>query len=235
MLRIAFATGTEPGKWFSRFREASATPLETIAADDALGAVLDGTAAVALTRLPMPPLQDPRVDETFHVVRLYEEAPGIAVPKDSVFAELGEDVEWAEVADEILNYEIPSTGLADAAAVRDALQIVAANVGIVIAPRPLLKVLAKKQVVPLGLVKEDVARTEIAVVWRKADDCDDIQDFVGITRGRMPHSSRGKDVKLSAREKSLAKNARRAAAAKTGKKPVSGRSQRNTGRRKGRK
>ena len=100
MLRLAFATGTEPGKWFRRFEENTAHGgLYTVDADDALAPLVAGEVDLALARLP-----DPRVDDTFHVVRLYKEAPGIAVPKDSVYAEVGEELALADVADEHLNY-----------------------------------------------------------------------------------------------------------------------------------
>ena len=166
MLRLAFATGTEPGKWFRRFEENTAHGgLYTVDADDALAPLVAGEVDLALARLP-----DARVDDTFHVVRLYKEAPGIAVPKDSVYAEVGEELALADVADEHLNYRVADSGLVDVPAVRDALQVVAANVGIAIAPRPLLKVLSKKQVVPLGLKDESVPVTEIALVWRKDED-----------------------------------------------------------------
>src|SRR5699024_7572289 len=52
MLRLSFATGTEPGKWFERFRRATDHGgLETIDADDALGPLLSGDVDVALARL----------------------------------------------------------------------------------------------------------------------------------------------------------------------------------------
>ena len=203
MLRLAFATGTEPGKWFRRFEENTAHGgLYTIDADDALAPLVAGEVDLALARLP-----DARVDNTFHVVRLYQEAPGIAVPKDSVYAEVGEELALADVADEHLNYRLADSGHVDVPAVRDALQVVAANVGIAIAPRPLLKVLSKKQVVPLSLKDESVPVTEIALVWRKEDDGEAIQDFVGVAKGRTARSSRQEKPKRSAREK--AKQARR--------------------------
>lgn len=210
MLRLAFATGTEPGKWFRRFRENTAHGgLETLDADDALATLLSGGADLALARVPAA--GDERIDSSFHVVRLYAEAPGVAVPKDSVYAEVGEDVRAEDVADEYLNYRIPDSGLVDVDAVRTGLQVVGANVGIVIAPRPLLKVLSKKQVVPLGLVDAEVPRTEICLVWKKGRDADDIQDFVGVAKGRTKNSSRQEKPKRSAREKAKAKQARRAA------------------------
>ena len=205
MLRLVFSTGTEPGKWFRRYRDSHPPEsLVTVDADDAMDVLLTHEADLALTRLP-----DSRVDDSFHVVQLYEEAPGIAVPKDSVYAEVGEDVTPEDVAEEIVNYRIAQDGSVDVPALRTALQVVAANVGVAIAPRPLLKVLSKKQVVALGLEDPTVARTVIALVWRRADDGDEIQDFVGVAKGRTRNSSRNAAPKRSARDKAKAKQARR--------------------------
>lgn len=205
MLRLVFSTGTEPGKWFRRYRDSHPPEsLVTVDADDAMDVLLAHEADLALTRLP-----DSRVDDSFHVVQLYEEAPGIAVPKDSVYAEVGEDVTQEDVAEEIVNYRIAQDGSVDVPALRTALQVVAANVGVAIAPRPLLKVLSKKQVVALGLEDPTVARTVIALVWHRADDGDEIQDFVGVAKGRTRNSSRNAAPKRSARDKAKAKQARR--------------------------
>lgn len=205
MLRLVFSTGTEPGKWFRRYRDSHPPEsLVTVDADDAMDVLLAHEADLALTRLP-----DSRVDDSFHVVQLYEEAPGIAVPKNSVYAEVGEDVTQEDVAEEIVNYRIAQDGSVDVPALRTALQVVAANVGVAIAPRPLLKVLSKKQVVALGLEDPTVARTVIALVWRRADDGDEIQDFVGVAKGRTRNSSRNAAPKRSARDKAKAKQARR--------------------------
>ena len=205
MLRLAFVTGTEPGKWFQRFQDNTAHGgLFTVDADDSLAELLAGHVDLALTRLP-----DPRVDDSFYVVRLYEEAPGIAVPKDSVYAEVGEALALADVSDEHLNYRLTDAGEVDIAAVREALQVVAANVGIAIAPLPLIKILSKKQVVPLALKDSGVPVTEITLVWRKAEDSEAIQDFVGIAKGRTARSSRQEKPKRTAREKAKAKQSRR--------------------------
>lgn len=212
MLTLSFVTGTEPGKWFRRFRERTDHGgLVAVDSDDPLAELREGRADLALARLP-----DARVGEDHHVVRLYGEAPGVAVPRDSIFAELGEDVPVGELSDERLNYRIAEDGSVDVAQVRSGLQVVAANVGVVIAPRPLLKVLAKKQVVPLGLVDPAVPVTEIALVWLRRADSEAIQDFVGIARGRTVNTSRQAAPKRSAREKALAKQARRGQSGKKG-------------------
>lgn len=205
MLTLSFVTGTEPGKWFHRFRaRTDHGGLVTIDTDDALAELLGGRADLALTRLP-----DTRVTDDHHVVRLYEEEPGVAVPLDSVFAELGESVAGADLAGEYVNYRTAADGTVDIAQVRAGLQVVGANVGVVIAPRPLLKVLAKKQVVPLGLDDPAAPRTEIALVWHRGGDSGAIQDFVGIAKGRTVNSSRQAAPRRTAREKTLAKQARR--------------------------
>lgn len=108
-------------------------------------------------------------------------------------------MDLADLDGEIINWSMPDSGEVDAAAVRDALQIVAANVGVVIAPRPLLKVLSKKLVEHRDI--KGGTETSIALVWKKDEDSEEIQDFVGIARGRTRNSSRQQTVKLSAREK----------------------------------
>lgn len=102
MLRLAFVTGTEPGKWFTRYRDTTDHGLEEIPSDDPFALLIDGSAGLALLRLP-----DPRVGapgERFHQVQLYAEKPGVAVPKDSVYAEVGEAVRLSDLAGEHINY-----------------------------------------------------------------------------------------------------------------------------------
>ncbi|STC70089.1 LysR family transcriptional regulator substrate-binding protein [Corynebacterium pilosum] len=200
MIRLAFVTGTEPGKWFRRYAHATTHRLTTIDADDACGALLAGEADLALTRLP-----DPRITDEFHTVVLYDEEPGVAVPKESVYAEVGEAVRMADLADEHVNEHTTTEEL------RAALQVVAANVGVAFAPRPLLKVLSKKRVVPLGVRDWPGETTSIGLAWRKDDDSDAIQDFVGIAKGRTPNSSRAAAPRRNAKEKRLVKEARRKA------------------------
>ena len=213
MLRISFVTGTEPGKWFRRFSAHTAHgELHTRGVDDPVAELLAGAADVALVRSALEGL-DARLDpDSCHVVRLYREAPGIAVPKGSVYAEVGEKVRAADVADEHVNYRAESAADLDIVELRTALSVVGANVGVAYGPWPLLKVLSKKQVVALPYVGDDAVATEVSLVWRKADDGPAIQDFVGVAKGRTSNSSRQEKPKAnrSAREKTLAKQKRRA-------------------------
>lgn len=205
MLSLGFVTGVEPDKWVRRYREN--TRHGGIAAHglaDPVIPLIDGRIDVALVRLP-----DPRIDDRFHVIELYDEEAGIAVPKDSVFAEVGDTLGPRDVDGETVNYRIADDGTLDVDALRTALQVVAANVGIALAPRPALKVLSKKQVVHLGYRDRSMPVTRIALAFPKERDSDAVQDFVGVAKGRTANSSRQAAPKRSAREKTLAKQQRR--------------------------
>ena len=203
MLRLSFVTGTEPGKWFTRFRDRTAHGrLLATESEDPVAELLDARADLALARLP-----DPRVTDEHHVVELYREAPGIALPKDSELTLLDE-LTPGDIEGEIINWSTPPDGRIDIPAVRTGLQVVAANVGVLIAPRPLIRVLSRRQIEHRDF-RGDVPATIIALVWRKVDDSGAIQDFVGIAKGRTSNSSRQAAPKRTAREKALAKQQRR--------------------------
>ncbi|WP_246816578.1 LysR substrate-binding domain-containing protein [Corynebacterium sp. HMSC29G08] len=232
MLTISFVTGTEPGKWFKRYEELSGTCLSTLPSTNPLAEPAD----LALLRLP-----DARVDDSYHVVRLYEEALGVAVPKDSVYAEMfaatGEAVDIEDLRDEIVNFDffecLKPAGEAAGETVGDAieqlqgaLQVVAANVGVAYGPLPLLRALSKKQVAAVELRAPEVAPTQIALVWEKERDSDEVQDFVGVAKGRTVRSSR-----QTATPKKPGKSQVKDRSAKGGKKTVQHRRMRKRKRR----
>ncbi|WP_342319432.1 LysR substrate-binding domain-containing protein [Corynebacterium mayonis] len=194
MLRLSFVTGTEPGKWLRRFSQATTHGLDAAADDDPLAVLAAGKCDLTLVRLA-----DERVTGEHHVVRLYDETPGVAVSKDSVFAEVGEPVLFSDLAGEIVNFTF-EVG-ADYNDLRAALQVVAANVGVAYAPLPLLQALSKKQVVPLALRGGEPVPTEIALVWKKSEDSDAIQDFVGVAKGRTLNSSRAQAPSANVKKK----------------------------------
>lgn len=205
MLSLGFVTGVEPDKWVRRYRENTRHGgIDAHGLADPVGPLLDGELDLALVRLP-----DERIDDRFHLIELYDEETGVAVPKDSVFAEAGETLSPRDVDGETVNYRIADDGTLDVDALRTALQVVAANVGIALAPRPALKVLSKKQVVHLGYRDRSLPTTRIALVFAKDRDSDAVQDFVGVAKGRTANSSRQAAPKRSAREKTLAKQRRR--------------------------
>ena len=125
MLSLSFITGTEPDKWFRRFTDRTDHGgLRTVASDDALAQLLSGDVDVALVRLP-----DARVTDEMHVVRLYDEQPGIALPVDHTLTLL-EQVGETDIVGELIHDQ----GSSDIPAIREHLGVVAAGVGVVIAP-----------------------------------------------------------------------------------------------------
>src|SRR5699024_11535241 len=105
MLRLSFATGTEPGKWFERFRRATDHGgLETIDADDALDPLLAGEVDVALARLPQGGIDKRISGDTTHIVRLYTEDRGVGVRRGTVFAEQRGGVDPRAIAEVLLHF-----------------------------------------------------------------------------------------------------------------------------------
>ncbi|AKE41767.1 LysR family transcriptional regulator [Corynebacterium kutscheri] len=206
MLRLSFITGTEPDKWFDRFNTRTSYGLQTQRSDDPLADILNDSADLVLTRLP-----DHRLNDELHKVVLYEEALGVALPKEHTLT-LVPTLSEEDISEEIIHYR--SGVEVDIPAVRNGLQLVAANVGIVIAPRPLLKVLSGKLIEHRGFSGQQPS-TQIALVWKKEKDSEAIQDFVGIAKGRTPNSSR-QTVKKTAKQKTQEKAKRRQATIRKG-------------------
>lgn len=182
-LSLAFDTGAAPDKWIRRFTERSSCQLVAYESIDACGKLLAGEADLALVRLP-----DSRVNDELHRVVLYEEQPQICLPKEHELTLL-EAVSSAELAELGVPVLYQAAGKPDVKEVATQVQVVAANVGCVIGPGPLFRAVAGKETVTrpwLGPAET----TQMALVWLKAADCPEIQDFVGICKGRTAHSSR---------------------------------------------
>nr|WP_120491968.1 LysR family transcriptional regulator [Corynebacterium lactis] len=241
-LRIAFAMGTSPEKWFRRFSQripARIARLAPEAFDDPMEALESGAADMAIVRLPSTgavqadqpgqPGQpgaarpDAALPDSLHRIRLYDEAWGVAFEKEHVFS-LSESIALPLLGDETIL--LTST---DPAQLRQMLPVAATGAGVVVGPRTILKTLSKKAISSSNLVDVDsqeqaegvapMSKTSIWLVWPKASDDEIRQEFVGIVQGRREGSTRAQlgraaaesePKRLSAREKTLAKQARRA-------------------------
>lgn len=201
-LRVVFAPGVVPGKWFGRFDSRvpgwRAAGAQT---DDPLRHVLAGTADIGIVRIPgvhwdggvgagdlagLKEIGNAEMDaHGLHRVLLYEETAGVAVPADHPVTALGdgEPVDPDDLTGEVLLYRgvVPSV-------VRENLDVVAANVGHVVAPRPLLRSLNRRGVAHRTL--SGGPATQVALVWRRDRDDEVVQQFVGTCRGRRASSSR---------------------------------------------
>lgn len=191
-LRIIYSPGVQPDKWFTRFDERIPNwKVASAQVDDPLKYIRAGAADVAIVRLAGGDLGGVGGKESdLHEVRLYEEQLGVAAPKDHPLKVM-ESATFAEIEDEIINAAPDAAGNVDLSAVCEGLQVVAANVGVVIAPRPLLRAVNQSGVVHRDLFDaHGVGGSRVALVWRKDRDADEVQDFVGICKGRKAGSTR---------------------------------------------
>lgn len=177
-LVVAFVPGVTPGKWERIWRERhgnSTLTLVPLPQSAAAQALRDGSAHMAF-------LREVRADDAWHAIPLYREAPVVAAPRDSLVAAL-DDVRLQDLADEIV---LP-VDLIDGSG-QDAIELVAANVGVAIVPQSVARAHSRKDVVARPLL--DAPDTGIALVWPQDDAHPLAETFIGVVRGRTANSSR---------------------------------------------
>lgn len=176
-LTIAFVPGVSPAKWVRVWRDRNPDVelvLQPIGADEVADA-LAGLADMAFARLP--------VEDGHHAIPLWTETAVVAMPKDSALAD----------ADQVTQEQLAATEVVDhgpvPADVDAALDLVEANVGVVVLPQSLFRAASRKELVGRPLV--DAPGTRIALVWRDEDASELTDEFIGVVRGRTANSSRG--------------------------------------------
>jgi DNA-binding transcriptional LysR family regulator len=170
------------------------TPLTLVqvAAADADGALRAGEADAALVRLP--------VDRTyFSAIPLYTETTVVIVPKDHVVAAV-EEVTLDDLADEIvqhplddvLDWERPpgQPAFERPATTADAIELVAAGVGLLIVPQSLARLHHRRDLTYRTVT--DAPESAVALAWPEERTTEQVEDFIGIVRGRTVNSSRGR-------------------------------------------
>jgi DNA-binding transcriptional LysR family regulator len=132
----------------------------------------DGLADVSFVRLP--------ADRTgLSVIPLYEETFVVVVPRDHPVSAF-ERVSVADLAAE----ERVSAALSS----EDAVGLVAAGGGILILPQSLARLHTRKDVVARPVT--DLPTSTIAIAWMEDRTTAQVEEFVGIVRGRTAASSR---------------------------------------------
>lgn len=180
-LRVAFVPGVTPGKWERVWRDhrtrgrLDLTPMNQ---DAALAALTEGTAHMAL-------LRDVTADETWHAIPLYREAPVVVAPKGSLVAGL-DSVTLIELCslDDVVMLTVDlhgGTGL-------DAIELVAANVGVAVMPQSVARAHSRRDVVARPVT--DGVETSISLAWPAVGAHPMVDEFIGIVRGRTANSSR---------------------------------------------
>lgn len=220
MFRLAYVPGVTPGKWVRIWNERQPdVPLDLVAvtAADAAGLLRDRGADAALLRLP--------ADRTgLSAIPLYTETTVVVVPKDH-FVSAADEVASADLADEIVQRPLDDTlDWADAAppgrpaferpaTTADAVQLVAAGVGLLLVPQSLARLHHRRDLTYRPVT--DAPQSQVALSWPQDATTDLVDDFIGIVRGRTVNSTRGRVGQAQAAER--AKEAKAAKTSRSGK------------------
>ena len=182
--RIAAVPGVTLTKWTRAWQERRHdAPLEVLrsTAEQQIGVLHAGAADVSFVRIAggddAGNALDALGDNDLSAITLYVETPVVVVPKDHPLAEL-ESVTLAE-----LDGENQLDGSWE-----EAIELAAANVGVVVVPQSIARLHSRKDVVARPV--SDAAETRIALAWLTAATTERVEEFIGIVRGRTARSSR---------------------------------------------
>ncbi|EST20561.1 LysR family transcriptional regulator [Streptomyces roseochromogenus subsp. oscitans DS 12.976] len=181
-----------------------------------------GEADAGLVRLP--------VDRTyFSAIPLYTETTVVVVPKDHLIT-AADEVTVADLADEVLFHPLDDVfdwagppgepAFERPATTPDAIELVAANVGLLVVPQSLARLYHRKDLTYRPVT--DAPQSSIALSWPEEATTDLVEDFIGIVRGRTVNSTRGraKSPAEQKQQRSEPKGTRQKPAAKaTGRTP----------------
>ncbi|ROR37885.1 LysR family substrate-binding domain-containing protein [Kitasatospora cineracea] len=231
--RLVYVPGVTPTKWLRVWEERLPdTPVELLqsAPADGHALLLSGGADAGLVRLP--------VDRTvLSAIPLYTETTVVVFPKDHWLA-AAEEVTAADLAEEVVFHpqddtldwpELPGRPAFERPATTgDAIELVAANVGVLAVPQSLARLHHRRDLTYRTLV--DVPQSQVALAWPEDATTDLVEEFIGIVRGRTANSSRGRTAaaeeqrRPSSTKKSKAQPQQRTGQGGSGKpKPTPGR------------
>ena len=209
-----------PAKWVRIWNERLPdVPLTLLAVDpaEAFGALREGSADAGLVRLPVD-------RDDISAIPLYTETTVVVVPKDHLFAEV-EEIWASDLADELvlhplddtLGWEQPPGRPANErpATTADAIELVAAGVGVLALPQSLARLHHRKDLTYRTL--NDVPQSRVALSWPAADEAPDlVEEFIGIVRGRTVNSTRGRRAEAQKGQKQPRKEQKPGRSAKPG-------------------
>ncbi|OWA00667.1 LysR family transcriptional regulator [Streptomyces sp. CS113] len=214
--RLAYVPGVTPDKWARIWNERLPDvplALTQVSAAGAAGVLLDGGADAGLVRLP--------VDRTLlSAIPLYTETTVVLIPKDHLVT-AAEEATVADLADEIVLHPLDDVlgwerlpgrpALERPATTADAVELVAAGIGVLLVPLSLARLHHRKDLTYRTVT--DAPASGVALSWPEDAHTDLVEDFIGIvrgrtvnsTRGRQPEPARAKEGKQTARKQSAGK------------------------------
>ncbi|MFC9942720.1 LysR family substrate-binding domain-containing protein [Streptomyces pratensis] len=193
--RLAYVPGVTPTKWVRIWNERlPGTPLTLVGvpAAEAAGLLRDGGADAGFVRLP--------IDRTdLSAIPLYTETTVVVIPKDHA-ATAVEEMSAEDLAEEIVLHPLDDTlgwerppgrpAFERPASTADAVELVAAGVGLLVVPQSLARLHHRKDLTYRPLTGAPESR--IALSWPEEKTTDLVEEFIGIVRGRTVNSTRGR-------------------------------------------
>lgn len=224
-LTLGYVPGGTPAKWVRIWAERHPDvrlTLHPVSAAEAADDVRAGNVDVALLRLPAD-------TSALSVIPLYEETTVAVMPTDHLLTaadELGsadldgeptllpldDVVAWADAPGTPIDHRPENTSAA--------VELVAAGLGVLIVPQSLARLHHRKDLTYRPIIGAPTCA--VALAFPGGPPSAPVEEFIGIVRGRTLGSSRGRAEaapKRTAREKTLAKQAARAAAGKVARMP----------------
>ncbi|WP_338320516.1 LysR family substrate-binding domain-containing protein, partial [Streptomyces lonarensis] len=192
--RLLYVPGVTPGKWVRTWNErmpAVRLVLEQSPPAGAAQALRELRADAGLLRLPAD-------RDELSVIPLYTETTVVVVPKDHLVA-AADEVTTADLADDVVLHPLDDTLPWEAPPGRpafqrpetteDAVELVAAGIGLLVVPQSLARLHHRRDLTYRPVT--DAPQSGVGLAWREDTTTDDVDDFIGIVRGRTANSTRG--------------------------------------------
>ncbi|MCQ4195141.1 substrate-binding domain-containing protein [Streptomyces parvulus] len=194
--RLAYVPGVTPDKWVRIWHERlpdvplSLTQIPAAGAD---GVLLEGDSDAGLVRLP--------VDRTvLSAIPLYTETTVVVIPRDHLVT-AADEVTAEDLADEIVLHPLDDVlgwedrppgrpALERPATTADAVELVAAGIGVLLLPLSLARLHHRKDLTYRTVT--DAPQSGVALSWPEDAHTDRVEDLIGIVRGRTVNSTRGR-------------------------------------------
>lgn len=193
--RLAYVPGVTPSKWVGVWRDRLPDVelvLVPVDARDAGAALREDRADAGLLRMPV-------TGDDVHVIPLYTEVPVVVVGKEHAIAAFDE-IAVADLEDEVVLRPLDDRlewvtepgrpALERPATTGDAVELVAAGVGVVVVPQSVARFHHRKDVTYRPL--SDGPGSRVGLAWLEDRSSDLVEEMIGIVRGRTANSSRGR-------------------------------------------
>ncbi|MEU4087678.1 LysR family transcriptional regulator substrate-binding protein [Streptomyces aureus] len=193
--RLAYVPGVTPSKWVRIWNERLPDVplvLVPVPAAEVYDVLRRGEADAGFVRLPVDAAD-------LSAIPLYTETTVVVVPKDHIVAAV-EQVSGEDLADDIVLHPLDDPlewerlpgrpALERPAATADAVELVAAGIGVVVVPQSLARLHHRKDLTYRTVT--DAPESRVALAWPEDRTTDMVEDFIGIVRGRTVNSTRGR-------------------------------------------